>query len=78
MGDLMDSVFHRPCSPSLYEPEDRREWLGKGGGEITVLEIGGQRRFGEFCNVPESLHDSVGLREQTTSQIHIIFLARRN
>ncbi|KAJ4424661.1 hypothetical protein N0V82_000589 [Gnomoniopsis sp. IMI 355080] len=33
----------RQCS--LHEAEDR-EWLGKGVGEITVLEIGGQRSFG--------------------------------
>lgn len=45
MGDLTDSLFQRQCS--LRESMEDREWLGK-GGEVTILEIGGQRRFGEF------------------------------
>lgn len=44
MGDLIDSLFMRQCS--LSELDDR-ECLGE-DGEITILEIGGQRTVGEF------------------------------
>lgn len=57
MGDLTDSLFQRQCS--LGESTEDREWLGKGGGEITVLEIGGQRRFGKFEMLMRRIHDKI-------------------
>lgn len=55
---LTDSIFQRRV-PSVEsrlgneEDEDSPgcEWFGTGGGDITVLEVGGQRASGEFLGV---------------------------
>ncbi|KAJ4391280.1 hypothetical protein N0V93_004897 [Gnomoniopsis smithogilvyi] len=67
MGDLTDSLFQRQCP--LHEPE-AREWLGKGGGEITVLEIGGQRRFDtHHISSPQELRQYVDLQNHSDDTV---------